>query len=186
MKDRFEETGSLASVDVLAAVAAIGRDAGTGTLRATGPGGHAVAFGFETGVLVALEPPDECDPAEVLIRAGKIQRTTYEALTVGDFEDRFAVASASGVISRREVNWGLKLSAIESLVRLLSWGEGAYIWEEGQVAPTAPPIRLPISQWVLELFLRSNDRGFVVRRIGPTDVPVARSEAFAGEFAALD
>ena len=185
MKERFEETGSLASVDVLAAIAALGRDAGSGTLRATGPGGHSVRFGFDTGVLVALDPPPESGPADVLIRAGKVQRPTYEALTVGDFEDRFAVAAASGVISRREVNWGLKISAIESLVRLLSWSEGAYGFEEGEPSPTAPPIRLPVSQWILELFLRSNDRGFVVRRVGPADVPIARSEGFAGEFAAL-
>ena len=185
MRETFEGAGSLASVDVLAGVCAIGRQASSGTLRITGPGGERVRFGFDAGALVALDPPPESSPSDVLIRAGKLERPTYEALTVGDFEDRFAVAAASGVISRREVNWGLKISAIESLVRVLSWGDGVYEYEEGPPEPTAPTLRLRVDQWVLELFLRSNDRGFVVRKIGPTDIPVARAEGFAGAFGAL-
>ncbi|HET9795782.1 MAG TPA: DUF4388 domain-containing protein [Thermoanaerobaculia bacterium] len=185
MREAFESSGSLASVDVLAAIGGIGRRRESGTLRIAGPSGEAVRFGFAEGVLVALDPPAESGPADVLIRAGKVQRATYEALTVGGFEDRFAVAAASGVISRREANWGLKISAIESLVRVLSWGEGEYAWEEGEPEPTAPPLKLRIDQWLLELFLRSNDRGFVVRKVGPTDVPVARAEGFGEAFGAL-
>jgi hypothetical protein len=185
MRASFEPSGSLASVDVLAAICGIGRRKESGTLQAAGPAGESVRFGFAEGVLVALDPPPEVGPADVLIRAGKVQRATYEALTVGDFEDRFAVAAASGVISRREANWGLKISAIESLVRVLSWSDGEYAYEEGDPELTAPPLKLRIDQWVLELFLRSNDRGFVVRKIGPADVPVARAEGFAESFGAL-
>ncbi len=185
MRETFDASGPLASIDALAAVCGIGRRGESGTLRVTGPAGESVRFGFAEGVLVALDPPPDSGPADVLIRGGKVQRATYEALTVGDFEDRFAVAAASGVISRREANWGLKISAIETLVRLLSWGDGEYSWEEGAPEPTAPPLKLRIDQWVLELFLRSNDRGFVVRKIGPPDVPVARAEGFAESFAAL-
>ncbi|HWC64732.1 MAG TPA: DUF4388 domain-containing protein, partial [Thermoanaerobaculia bacterium] len=185
MRETFDASGSLASVDVLAALCAVSRGAVSGTLRVEGPAGESVRFGFDAGVLVGLASPPEISPAEVLIRAGKVQRATYEALTVGDFEDRFAVASASGVVSRRETNWGLKISAIESLARILSWGDGTYAFEEGTAEPTAPPLRLAVDQWILELFLRSNDRAFVVRAIGPTDIPVARSAEFAEGFAAL-
>ena len=185
MKETFGISGTLASVDVLAALCAAGRGGVSGALRVTGPAGETVRFGFEDGELVALDAPPEIAPAEVLIRAGKVQRATYEALTVGDFEDRFAVAAASGVISRRETNWGLKISAIESLSRVLSWGEGAYAFEEGPPEPSVPPLKLPVDQWVLELFLRSNDRGFVVRHIGPTDIPVARAADFGAAFARL-
>jgi len=185
MRETFDAGGPLASVDVLAAICGIGRRKESGTLSVAGPAGESVRLGFAEGALVALDPPAESGPADVLIRGGKIQRATYEALTVGDFEDRFAVAVASGVISRREANWGLKISAIESLVRVLSWTEGEYAWEEGDPKPTTPPLNLRIDQWVLELFLRSNDRGFVVRKIGPPDVPVARAEGFAESFAAL-
>jgi hypothetical protein len=185
MREAFDASGPLASVDALAAICGIGRRMESGTLHVTGPAGESARFGFAGGALVALDPPADSGPADVLIRGGKVQRATYEALTVGDFEDRFAVAAASGVISRREANWGLKISAIESLVRVLSWTDGEYAWEEGDPEPTAPALKLRIDQWVLELFLRSNDRGFVVRKIGPADVPVARAEGFAESFAAL-
>lgn len=185
MKSSFEEVGAVSSTDVLSALGAVGRGAVSGTVRFSGPAGEAIVYGFEEGVLVALETPPENAPAEILLRAGKVQRPTYEALTVGDFEDRFAVAAASGVISKKEANWGMKISAIESLARVLSWTDGAYLFEEGRPAPTAPPLRLAIDHWILELFLRSNDRGFVLRQAGATDIAIAHTPAFATGFSSL-
>jgi len=181
----FDDSGELASVDVLSALCAVGRGGASGAVQFTGAGGEVVRYGFDRGVLVDVGTPPENSPSEVLIRAGKIQRTTYEALTVGDFEDRFAVAVASGVISRREAGWGIKIAAIETLARIAASAEGTYTFAEGPPSPMQPPFRLPVDHWILELFLRSNDRSFVLRKIGATDIPVARVEGFAEGFAAL-
>ena len=105
MRPVFDSSGDLASIDVLSAFCAVGRGGASGSAEFTIGEGETVRYGFDRGVLVAVETPPENAPAEVLVRAGKIQRATYEALTVGDFEDRFAVAVASGVISRREAAW---------------------------------------------------------------------------------
>lgn len=185
MKPFFESAGDLAALDVLSALCAVGRGGASGEARFTGPGGDAVRYAFDQGVLVLVETPPADAPAEMLIRAGKIQRATYEALTVGDFEDRFAVAVASGVISRREAGWGIKIAAIETLARIAASPEGTYTFAEGPAEPMQPPFRLPVDHWILELFLRSGDRPFVLRRIGATDIPIARVEGFAEGFAAL-
>ena len=185
MRPVFDDSGELASVDVLAALCAVGRGGASGTVRFTGADGEVVRYGFDRGVLVDVATPPENAPAEVLIRAGKIQRATYEALTVGDFEDRFAVAVASGVISRREAAWGIKIAAIETLARIAASAEGTYTFAEGPASAMQPPFRLPVDHWILELFLRSGDRSFVLRKIGATDIPVARVDGFAEGFAAL-
>jgi hypothetical protein len=181
----FDDAGDLASVDVLSALCAVGRGGASGEVQFTGADGEFVRYGFDRGVLVDVETPPENSPAEVLIRAGKIQRITYEALTVGDVEDRFAVAVASGVISRREAGWGIKIAAIETLARVAASAEGSYTFAEGPPNPMQPSFRLPVDHWILELFLRSNDRSFVLRKIGATDIPVARVDGFAEGFAAL-
>jgi len=181
----FESAGDVASLDVLSALCAVGRGGASGEVRFTGRDGESVRYGFDQGVLVSVETPPESSPSETLIRAGKIQRATYEALTVGDFEDRFAVAVASGVISRREAAWGIKIAAIETLASVAASAEGSYTFTEGVVEPMQPSFRLPVDHWVLELFLRSGDRSFVLRKIGATDIPIARVDGFAEGFAAL-
>ena len=161
----------------------MGRDGSTGRAVFT-RGEERVVFVVERGVLVDLEAPGDASVSDILIRSGKLQRETYEALVIPAGEDRFAVATASGVVSRREAAWGRKLSAIESLARLLSWTEGEYTFDP--LAPESPAgFRLPIDKWILELFLRSNDRALVVSKVGPTDLPLRKAEGFAPSFAAL-
>jgi len=140
----FESAGDVASLDVLSALCAVGRGGASGEVRFTRGTGETVRYGFDQGVLVAVETPPESSPGETLIRAGKIQRATYEALTVGDFEDRFAVAVASGVISRREAAWGIKIAAIETLASVASSGEGSYTFAEGAVEPMQTAFRLAV------------------------------------------
>ena len=183
MREAFEAEGEVESLDLLAALCALGREGSTGrAIFSRGP--ERVVFVVERGVLVDLESPGESSPPEVLIRGGKLQRETYEALMIPSGEDRFAVATASGVVSKKEAAWGRKISAIESLASLLSWTDGSYVFE-----PLAPEIstgfRLPIDKWILELFLRSNDRALVMSRVGPTDLPLLKAESFAPAFAAL-
>jgi septal ring-binding cell division protein DamX len=89
------------------------------------------------------------------------------------------------VISRREAGWGIKIAAIETLARIAASDEGTYAFVEGPATPMQPPFRLPVDHWILELFLRSNDRSFVLRKIGATDIPIARVEGFAEGFSAL-
>jgi len=183
LKEAFEAEGDVASLDLLAALCALGREGSTGRAIFS-RGAERIAFVIEKGVLVEVEAPAESSPPEVLVRSGKLQRETYEALVIPAGEDRFAVATASGVVSKKEAAWGRKISAIESLASLLSWTDGSYVFE-----PLAPEIaagfRLPIDKWILELFLRSNDRALVMSRIGPTDLPLLKADSFAPAFAAL-
>lgn len=185
MRPVFDAAGAVASLDVLSALCTVGRGGASGTATFVGSAGETIRYGFDGGVLVALETPPETSPAEVLIRAGKVQRATYEALTVGDFEDRYAVAAASGVLSKREALWGIKIAAIETLAAILGWTDGTYTFEEGAAEPMQPVFRLAVDHWILELFLRSSDRALVLRKIGATDIPVARVDGFAEGFSAL-
>lgn len=183
MREAFEAEGEVGSLDLLTALCALGREGSTGrAIFSRGP--ERIVLVVERGVLVDLEAPGESSPPEVLIRGGKLQRETYEALVIPQGEDRFAVATASGVVSKKEAAWGRKIAAIETLAGLLSWTGGRYVFE-----PLAPEIstgfRLPIDKWILELFLRSNDRALVMSRVGPTDLPLLKSDSFAPAFAAL-
>jgi hypothetical protein len=183
LRETFLSEGEVESLDLLAALCALGREGSTGrAIFSRGP--ERIAFVVENGVLVDLESPGELSTPEVLVRSGKLQRETYDALVIPPGEDRFAIATASGVVSKKEAAWGRKISAIESLAHLLSWTEGSYVFE-----PLAPEsstgFRLPIDKWILELFLRSNDRALVMSRVGPTDLPLLKSDSFAPAFAAL-
>ncbi len=183
MKEAFQAEGDVETLDLLAALCALGREGSTGRAIFS-RGSDRIVFVVERGVLVDLEAPGESSAPEVLVRSGKLQRETYEALVIPPGEDRFAIATASGVVSKKEAAWGRKISAIESLAHLLSWTEGSYVFE-----PLAPEIstgfRLPIDKWILELFLRSNDRALVMSHVGPTDLPLLKSDSFAPAFAAL-
>ena len=183
MKEAFQAEGDVETLDLLAALCALGREGSTGrAIFSRGP--DRIVFVVERGVLVDLEAPGESSAPEVLVRSGKLQRETYEALVIPPGEDRFAIATASGVVSKKEAAWGRKISAIESLAHLLSWTEGSYVFE-----PLAPEIttgfRLSIDKWILELFLRSNDRALVMSHVGPTDLPLLKSDTFAPAFATL-
>ncbi|MGH9443651.1 MAG: DUF4388 domain-containing protein [Thermoanaerobaculia bacterium] len=183
MRGAFQAEGELGSIDLLAALCAVGREGSTARVVFTREA-ETVVFVIEGGLLADLQAPADCSASEVLIRSGKLQRETYDALVVPSGQDRFSVATSSGVVSRKEAAWGWKLSAIESLAHLLSWTDGSYAFEP--LAPESPgSFRIPVDKWILELFLRSNDRVLVMSRIGPTDLPLVKAGDFASSFGAL-
>jgi septal ring-binding cell division protein DamX len=183
VRTSFEQTGEIASLDLLAALLDLARDRGIGGVRFERPG-DLVVFGFESGDLVFCLAPERSSPGQILIRSGKIQPESYRSLAVPEGEDRFSVAVAAGVVSRREAAWAQKISAVEALAGLLAWTDGTYLVSDAAPS-TSGDFRLPVPRWVLELFLRSRDRSFVMQHLGPLETVLHKAEDFTNSFAAL-
>ncbi len=181
MKKRFERSGEVRDVDLLAALVALWREKASITLDFTRAG---VTGGFDIadGEVVATFSADpRFENAAILVRAGKLEPAALERLAAPEGSDRAMAAMQAGVLTRREWKWGEKIRAIEVLSDLLTWSDGRYL-AEPDTRSVSGEFRLPIPRLVLELFLRSRDRALVDHQLGSPDAPLARSEDFEQEF----
>lgn len=183
MRETFSPFGEIASLDLIPALLGLARESRNAdvTFRRAG---EEIEFLVRGGDLAGIVVPESHSPAQILIRSGKIQADTYRRLTIPEGEDRFSVAVSSGVISRREALWAQKIAAIEALAELLTWTEGSYA-VEGPSGSASEEFRLPVERWVLEFFLRSRDRPFIVEKLGPLDTVLVRTERFGEAFSSL-
>lgn len=181
MKDAFEAAGDVRSVDLLAAFVSIWREKRSGSLRFT-RGGASAGYDLADGDIVAVfssEPRFET--SAILVRAGKLDASALERLSMPPGTDAALAALQTGILTRREWKWGEKIRAIEILADLLTWADGKYL-SDVDARPEPGEFVLPIPRLVLELFLRSRDRNLVEHQLGPTDVPLRRSDNFDEEF----
>jgi septal ring-binding cell division protein DamX len=181
MKNAFEAAGDVRSVDLLAAFVSIWREKTSGSLRFT-RGGASAGYDLADGDIVAVfssEPRFET--SAILVRAGKLDASALERLSIPPGTDAALAALQTGILTRREWKWGEKIRAIEILADLLTWADGKYL-SDVDARPERGEFVLPIPRLVLELFLRSRDRNLVEHQLGPTDVPLRRSDNFDEEF----
>jgi hypothetical protein len=178
----FEAEGDIRSTDVLAALVALWREGTSGTLRFSRSGATS-AFELAAGEVIGASSSDpRFDTAAILIRANKLDASTMERLVVPEGADRAYSALEAGILTKREWRWGEKIRAVEVLSDLLTWIEGDYtLFRSGP--REAGEFRLTIPRLVLELFLRSRDRGLVLHHLGGADVPLVRDSKFEAEFA---
>jgi hypothetical protein len=183
MRTAFEHEGDIRGVDLLACLVALWREGASGSLQFSRSGATA-GFEIAAGELVASSSSDpRFETAAILARAGKLDTRTLERLAAPEGADRALLALQAGVLTRREWRWGEKIRAVEILSDLLTWLEGEYWFfrtTEAEREKAEP--RLPIPRLVLELFLRSRDRGLVLKYLGGADVPLARAANFDTEF----
>ncbi len=182
MRTTFEAEGEVRGTDLLAALVALWREGANGTLQFSRSGATA---GFELGAgeIVGTSSSDpRFETAAILLRAGKLDEATLERLKASQDSDRAQSALQAGVLTRREWRWGEKIRAVEILSDLLTWIDGEY-WLFRTGGREAGEFRLSIPRLVLELFLRSRDRGLVLHYLGGVDVPLVRAGHFDAEFA---
>ncbi len=184
MRTAFEPEGDIRGVDLLACLVTLWREGASGSLQFSRSGATA-GFEIAAGELVGSSSSDpRFETAAILARAGKLDTRTLERLAAPEGADRALLALQAGVLTRREWRWGEKIRAVEILSDLLTWLEGEYSFfrtTEAEGEKVEP--RLPIPRLVLELFLRSRDRGLVLKYLGGADVPLARAVNFDAEFA---
>jgi hypothetical protein len=181
MKNRFERSGDIREVDLLAALVALWRQKSSVTLDFTRTGATG-GFDISDGDIVATFSADpRFENAAILVRAGKLEPAALERLAAPEGSDRSMAAMQAGVLTRREWKWGEKIRAIEVLSDLLTWNDGRYL-AEPDTRSISGEFRLPIPRLVLELFLRSRDRALVDHQLGSPDAPLERSEDFEKEF----
>jgi len=182
MRTAFEAEGDVRGTDILAGLVTLWRSAGSGSLHFSRSGASA-GFDLAEGEIVGVSSSDpRFETAAILVRAGKLDASTLERLPIPAGTERARAAVMAGLLTRREWRWGEKIRAVEVLSDLLTWLEGEYVLEPG--APDAAgEFRLTIPRLVLELFLRSRDRGLVLHYLGGVDVPLVRAPNFDGEFA---
>ncbi|MET0620914.1 MAG: hypothetical protein ABW056_11590, partial [Thermoanaerobaculia bacterium] len=182
MRTEFGPEGDIRSTDILAGLVSLWRESASGTLQFS-RSGATCAFDLAAGEIVATSASDaRFDTAQILVRAGKLDSTTLERLTAGSGSDRAQTALQAGVLTKREWRWGEKIRAVEILSDLLTWIEGDYSLFRSSPRE-AGEFRLTIPRLVLELFLRSRDRGLVLHHLGGADVPLVRDARFDEEFA---
>jgi hypothetical protein len=181
MKNRFERSGDIREVDLLAALVALWREKASVTLdftRTSVTGGFDISDG---DVVATFSADPRFENAAILVRAGKLEPAVLERLAAPEGSDRAMAAMQAGVLTRREWKWGEKIRAIEVLSDLLTWNDGRYL-AEPDTRSVSGEFRLPIPRLVLELFLRSRDRALVDHQLGSPDAPLERSEDFEKEF----
>jgi hypothetical protein len=184
MRTSFEDEGDLRATDVLASLVALWREGASGSLHFSRSGATA-GFHLVAGELAAISSSESrFETASILLRAGKLDAATLERLSPPEGVDRALAALQAGVLTKREWRWGEKIRAVEVLSDLLTWIEGDYVFDR-QTRPEPGEFRLTVPRLVLELFLRSRDRGLVLHYLGGADVPLARAARFDSEFAAF-
>jgi len=182
MKTAFESEGDLRGVDVLAALVTLWRESSAGSLRVERPGSQA-RFDIAGGEVLGVSSSDHrFETSAILVRAGKLDAAALDRLVAPEGRDRALAALAAGILTKREWRWGEKIRAIEILSDLLMWTEGSCAFDSS-ARPAGGELRLPIPRLLLELFLRSRDRGLIEHQLGPVDAPLVRSENFEQEFA---
>ena len=182
MRTEFGPEGDIRSTDILAALVTLWRESASGTLQFSRSGATS-GFDLASGEVVGTSASEaRFDTAAILVRANKLDETTLERLTAGSGSDRALTALNAGVLTKREWRWGEKIRAVEVLSDLLTWIEGDYTFF--RTSPReAGEFRLTIPRLILELFLRSRDRGLVLHHLGGVDVPLVRDSRFDTEFA---
>jgi hypothetical protein len=181
MRDTFETSGDVRDVDLLAAFVAFWRDRATGAVSFS-RGGASAAFQIADGVVVGVSSTEaRFESSAILVRAGKLDASALERLSVPEGTDGALAALQAGILTRREWRWGEKIRAIEVLADLLGWADGKYYFD-AESRPEAADFTLTIPRLVLELFLRSRDRNLIEHQLGPSDAPIVRAEDFEREF----
>jgi Meckel syndrome type 1 protein len=184
LKTIFSEEGDIRSVDVLAALVALWREGASGAIHFSRSGATA-GFQLSAGELTAVTSSDaRYETAAILMRAGKLEAANIDRLVTPQGGDRALAALHAGILTKREWRWGEKIRAVEVLSDLLTWIEGDYVFDRGSHAE-AGEFRLTVPRLILELFLRSRDRGLILHYLGGADVPLARGPHFEAEFAAF-
>ena len=182
MRTEIGPRGDIRSTDILAGLVSLWRESASGTLQFS-RSGATCGFDLSSGEIVSTSASDaRFDTAEILVRAGKLDSTTLERLTAGSGSDRALTALQAGVLTKREWRWGEKIRAVEILSDLLTWIEGDYTFFRAS-SREGGEFRLTIPRLILELFLRSRDRGLVLHHLGGADVPLVRDARFDEEFA---
>ena len=182
MKRRFERSGEIRDVDLLAAFVGLWRDRASVTLDLMRPGVTAGLDIADGEVVSTFSADPRFETAAILVRAGKLDAAALERLAVPEGSDQAMAAMQAGVLTKREWKWGEKIRAIEVLSDLLTWKEGRYL-AEPDTRSVSGEFHLPIPRLLLELFLRSRDRALVDHQLGNPDAPLMHSEDFDAEFA---
>src|SRR5262249_37130852 len=181
MRPVFETAGDIRTIDLLASFVSLWRENASGELRFSRSGASA---GFEilNGEIVASHSSQsQFAVAAILERGGKLDRGALERLNLPEAADPAMAALEAGLLTVREWKWGQKIRAIEILSDLLGWLAGEYTHDPAAL-PEAGDWTLPIPRLILELFLRSRDQTLVEHYLGPSDLPLVRSERFDEEF----
>jgi hypothetical protein len=182
MNRRFERSGEIRDVDLLAAFVGLWRDRASVTLDFTRPGVTAGLDVADGEVVSTFSADPRFEAAAILVRAGKLDAAALERLAVPEGSDLAMAAMQAGVLTKREWKWGEKIRAIEVLSDLLTWNDGRYL-AEPDTRSVSGEFHLPIPRLLLELFLRSRDRALVDHQLGNPDALLTRSEDFDAEFA---
>lgn len=181
MRTDFETAGDIRDVDLLAAFVGFWKSRASGAISFSRAATSA-AFGLAEGEIVSISSTESrFESSAILVRAGKLDATALERLSIPEGTDGALAALQTGILTKREWRWGEKIRAIEVLADLLAWPDGKYYFD-GDARPVAGDFTLTIPRLVLELFLRSRDRNLVEHQLGPSDAPLLRAADFDQEF----
>jgi hypothetical protein len=182
MRSTFGPEGEIRGTDLLAALVALWRESASGSLQFSRSGAMA-GFELAGGEVVSASSSDSrFETGAILVRAGKLDASALERMSTQEGGDRARTALQAGLLTKREWRWGEKIRAVEVLSDLLTWLEGDYTYFRTTLREPGE-FRLTIPRLILELFLRSRDRGLVLHYLGGADVPLVRSANFDAEFA---
>jgi hypothetical protein len=183
----METEGLLESFDVLGAFVHLWKRKFTGALRFERESLIKI-FYFHDGVIVAAtsnDPPDTV--GEILRRSGKISDDQLRQLSEGTSARSVGEALvSSGFITRKELLWALKMQLIEMINSILRWSDGSYSLVENYLPKRTDNVSFLTQHVLLELILRTTDRGIVVGRIIGADDVLSKVPDTEDEYRALD
>jgi septal ring-binding cell division protein DamX len=177
---RIPTKGSLAQTSLVAILSEFAENRMTGMVRAESGAAIKVVY-FQQGTIAYSSSNDRSDRlTEVLKRAGKL---TAEQIDHAQARIKPGVSLGKtlvelGYLTSKELLWGAR-TQVESIIhQLLFWNEGTYQILEGPLPKEIASLNINVSQIIFSGIIKSQDRRWVLERIGSPETMYSLSEEF--------
>lgn len=177
---RIPTKGSLAQSNLIAILSEFAENRMTGMVRVEGGAAIKVVY-FQQGTIAYASSNDRSDRlTEVLKRAGKL---TQEQIDHAQARVKPGVSLGKtlvelGYLTSKELLWGARMQVEAIIHQLLFWKSGTYQILEGPLPKEIVSLNISVFQIIFSGIVKSQDRPWVLERIGSPEAVYSLSEEF--------
>lgn len=177
---RIPTKGSLAQSNLIAILSEFAENRMTGMVRVESGAAIKVVY-FQQGTIAYASSNDRSDRlTEVLKRAGKL---TQEQIDHAQARVKPGVSLGKtlvelGYLTSKELLWGARMQVEAIIHQLLFWKTGTYQILEGPLPKEIVSLNISVFQIIFSGIVKSQDRPWVLERIGSPEAVYSLSEEF--------
>ena len=177
---RIPTKGSLAQSNLIAILSEFAENRMTGMVRVESGAAIKVVY-FQQGTIAYASSNDRSDRlTEVLKRAGKL---TQEQIDHAQARVKPGVSLGKtlvelGYLTSKELLWGARMQVEAIIHQLLFWKSGTYQILEGPLPKEIVSLNINVFQIIFSGIVKSQDRPWVLERIGSPEAVYSLSEEF--------